>query len=613
MKPVKRHGKQNSSQNPSGDTPPLKQMQETSGSNHQQKDAINQRASDYENNVTIQAGDQCIPANKEVLSFHSKFFETMFQCNLKERYHDRVVIGQFDGNAIKLIVEYMYCDCIDLNSHNAEELLAAADFLLMDDVKELCFNYLESDLTIDNCISIFQLFLLYRNPLPKNKLFEFVQNNIDKVFQTNSFRNLNKTEFVSFALKLNELEKCTAVVNWISKEKSRVSEFATLSLSLELESVSVQFLEEYLRNESYDDCFDAVVLARLKYLCPELSSISVQFLDELFKKKWVAVLKKCDSTNAVVLSLFEEIENSSRCENRYKSALRLLCHGTKNQLSLLETYIARVTVKNRTLICRGCIFSVETKVDRKLPTANKTVYEVIRSKGAILKDGNKEIATWKNQKKLFSAITFGDYLIVSGGWDGNARLNSVELYEFRPNQLTEWVEIFPMKHSRIGHSLVVADETLFALGGWNENGNISASVERLDDLYGEWIEVQPMNIARIFFAAVFYGGFIYVIGGWPHEALNTVERYNIVHNQWSLVSKTRYGRYQHSAGVVDGKIIVSGGRNENCYETKSIDCYDPAVNVWTPITEEYGPYWCGHCTGCRERQLKWSVEQDEFR
>ena len=189
----------------------------------------------------------------------------MFQCNLGERYHDRVVIGQFDGNAIKLIVEYMYCGCIDLNSHNAEELLAAADFLLMDDVKELCFNYFESNLTIDNCISIFQLFLFYRNSSPKNKLYEFVQHNIDKVFQTNSFRNLNKTEFVSFALKLNELEKCTAVVNWISKEKSRVSEFTTLSLSLELENVSVHFLDEYLRNESYDDCFDVVCRANQKH------------------------------------------------------------------------------------------------------------------------------------------------------------------------------------------------------------------------------------------------------------------------------------------------------------------------------------------------------------
>ena len=159
-----------------------------------------------------------------------------------------------------------------------------------------------------------------------------------------------------------------------------------------------------------------------------------------------------------------------------------------------------------------------------------------------------------------------------------------------------------MKHSRIGHSLVVADETLFALGGWDENGNILVSVERLDDLYGEWIEVQPMNTPRIFFAAVFLGGFIYAIGGWPQEALLTVERYDIVHNQWSFVSSLSYGRHQHKAEVVGGKAIISGGRNENCYKTKSIEGYDPAVNIWTSMTEAPRLCWFHVCDGHHAHQ-----------
>ena len=66
------------------------------------------------NDVTIQAGEKSISANRMVLSCYSKFFESMFFSS----YQDTVVIQQFNGESIKILIEFIYTGTIDINSEN---------------------------------------------------------------------------------------------------------------------------------------------------------------------------------------------------------------------------------------------------------------------------------------------------------------------------------------------------------------------------------------------------------------------------------------------------------------------------------------------------------------
>ena len=92
------------------------------------------------NDVTIDVGNQTIAANRMILSCYSKYFETMFLSNFKERYEDPITMKESDGNSIKALIEYMYSRRIEISSENVMLLLESANYLQMDEVKKFCFG-----------------------------------------------------------------------------------------------------------------------------------------------------------------------------------------------------------------------------------------------------------------------------------------------------------------------------------------------------------------------------------------------------------------------------------------------------------------------------------------
>ena len=81
------------------------------------------------NDVTIKAGKQNIRANRMVLSCYSKVFEKMFRSQMKEQYQDAIEIKDFDGEAIKLLIDFIYKREISINQDNVMKLLKASHFL----------------------------------------------------------------------------------------------------------------------------------------------------------------------------------------------------------------------------------------------------------------------------------------------------------------------------------------------------------------------------------------------------------------------------------------------------------------------------------------------------
>jgi len=227
------------------------------------------------NDVTIKAEGESIPANRMVLSCYSKFFETMFLTEFKEQYQDHVDI-RLDGNAIKATVQYMYTGCIDIDGDNVMSLLAIADFLQMEDIKQFCFEFLESSLTVDNCIDIFQISSMYRNPLRSTQIFQVINNNFELIIaQSESIGKLSKDDFVTVLAKLDShiVEESwiyTAIINWVNHNESRKQDFAILFLGLDIHKIPIQFLDEVVVKESLvqqnTECLNAVLACTFKKL-----------------------------------------------------------------------------------------------------------------------------------------------------------------------------------------------------------------------------------------------------------------------------------------------------------------------------------------------------------
>jgi len=219
-----------------------------------QQYANDKRIADQFNDITILAGSESIPANKLVLSCYSKFFESMFLSPMKERYQSEVEIHQFDGKAVRSLIDFMYCGKIIINNTNSLNLLAVADFLQMEDVKLFCFEFLEANLNINSCLEIIKLSTQYNFSSSLKMVYSFVADNFDEVAQTDTFKNLSKPNLVSIISELNSsiVEQSSvynAILSWTHQNEGRKVDFTELFLHLDLKSLSIQFLNKVISEE----------------------------------------------------------------------------------------------------------------------------------------------------------------------------------------------------------------------------------------------------------------------------------------------------------------------------------------------------------------------------
>ena len=92
------------------------------------------------------------------------------------------------------------------------------------------------------------------------------------------------------------------------------------------------------------------------------------------------------------------------------------------------------------------------------------------------------------------AVVYHDKIYVIGGFDGQNRLKSVEIYD--PSVSASWqtapVEL-NKKRSNFGVSVV--DHRIMVVGGYDGNG-VTSHAEVFDDKTGVWIVQEQMRKAR---------------------------------------------------------------------------------------------------------------------
>ena len=98
---------------------------------------------------------------------------------------------------------------------------------------------------------------------------------------------------------------------------------------------------------------------------------------------------------------------------------------------------------------------------------------------------------------------------------------------------------------------------------------------------GAWTKKANLPTARAAPASAVVNGKIYVIGGHDENFLSlaTTEEYDPTTNTWTKKAKMPTPRNGLSACAVDGKIYVFGGAAEGVF-LKTVEEYDPATDTW---------------------------------
>jgi len=517
--------------------------------------ASENRAEGFFNDVTIVVGKKNIPANRLVLSCYSPYFETMFKSTLRERYENIIDIQSVDGTTMKSLIDFIYVGSVIISKENVMNLLSGADYLQLCQVKQFCFEFLRENLAPSNALTYLKAATLYRNDALKEEIQKYIGMNLSVVTPTNEFNELLKEFLISLVsitkrYSASESSIYEAIVTWTRHEQSREIEFPELFESVDLDKVTLDYLEEVVLEEK---------LVTNSFICQKRA---MSTFHKLLKAKIAHESKYLVSLGGKNTACkVADVYNSTVAETSFPD----LPHPIQKHMSLqLHDYVY-------------CIGGETKKDDGKRAYTNKVYRMNVKTKHA----NWKEVAAMHKARRNFGAAVYFDTLVVAGGSDEIYNTSSCEFYSAA---LNEWKIIQPLNQCGAGNALVVCDDCLYALGGC-VGGWSQSSVERLDDLKGEWCMIQAMQTPRYWFAAVNCNGSIYAIGGKEDQLirLKSVEKYDPAECQWKYVSNMNIARSSHAACVMDNKIYVVGGFNNTNKVEQRIECYDPLQDTWTIV------------------------------
>jgi N-acetylneuraminic acid mutarotase len=186
-----------------------------------------------------------------------------------------------------------------------------------------------------------------------------------------------------------------------------------------------------------------------------------------------------------------------------------------------------------------------------------------------------------------AAAGAGDTLYVHGGWSSPNVKDSTFKYA---NVVYNWASTnMNSLTPRSYHGLVnLYNRYLYAVGGTNNLGQTTASVERLDPQGGPPIYVQSMPQSRTCAVTVTALGadtkpHIYVLGGKDSlgNILNSVVEYDSGSGWITKATTMPVPRWQATGAVVNGMIYLIGGVIDASNTiTRRVDIYNPVTNSW---------------------------------
>ena len=205
--------------------------------------------------VTVEVDDLKIPANRFVLSCCSKVFEKMFKSQMKKRYDKTVHISAVDCESVETLIDFMYSGKLIINSKNVLRLLAAVDFLQMEEVKMFCSEFLHNVLVPPIYFTVLCVANLYRLESLQNQIYQLISSNFDEIVLAEYFWSMSETDIQSCISKLDraqvkETSVYQTIVTWTKHyEEARAKHFPKLFQLVQLDKLPRQFLQEIVSSE----------------------------------------------------------------------------------------------------------------------------------------------------------------------------------------------------------------------------------------------------------------------------------------------------------------------------------------------------------------------------
>ncbi|WP_437877113.1 kelch repeat-containing protein [Sorangium sp. So ce513] len=170
----------------------------------------------------------------------------------------------------------------------------------------------------------------------------------------------------------------------------------------------------------------------------------------------------------------------------------------------------------------------------------------------------------------------GRRVLVVGGRSGSVMVGTAQIYDTELNTWTNAGEV----GNRASHTATLLDDGDVLVAGGIDGTTVIGDPRRYDAARGTWSTARTMRSARYAHSATrLLDGTVLVVGGYSTSYLATAEIYDPVTNTWSDTGGMITARRFHSATLLPGgDVLVAGGTNET--HLSSAERYHTASRGW---------------------------------
>ena len=500
-----------------------------------------QRKQDYLCDITLVSKDNIkFKAHRNVLSAASPYFDKLLQSNMKENREGIVRFEEISGSVLEDVLEFIYTGTVEVTQENAEELIAAGNYLIIPSLKTISGRFLERKMSYANCISTFYLAEKYEcDELITNSRL-FIHKNIVAVAKLDEF----------LLLQAKEIEK------WISSDEITVNEEADV-FKIILDWVNHRKSE---RKTVFEELFGHVRLGFLSRDCLE-----DVVTNELVRENSACVKLVMDAAMKMATFLDED---------------HLLQSPRKGQ-------------ETRVIVARGGKYTFcyipEEKLWKRLPDGlrdkNANSNQMIKFRDQLFFFGRHEnTERYDPAFNVWSELNLRrDYskLVVLKGEIYAVSDSIIEKYNVK--RCTWETLISSCQGYRKNACVIAAGSHLYLFGGRIRSirEEYVAKAERFDTVENKWEEIADMHEGRSDAFGVATENKIFVAGGLRNGTkLKTCEMYDTSTNGWQLVANLNVPRFCGSMVCLNGKLYVLGGENDSNQSERSVECFYPANDQW---------------------------------
>lgn len=368
------------------------------------------------------------------------------------------------------------------------------------------------------------------------------------------------------------------------------------------------------------------------YACKEAEAITDRFVldnfEDVMKEEAFLHLPKEDVIRYVKSPEVRYVSDSSL----WKAALAWVkseLDQRKNMFPELLQYVKleimpadylKNTVRNEPLVkaSDSCKEMLMDALFRQVTKARKQGLAVIDRSSKVLKAYEPSSGQWYDMENVKMNFHFNDniYAMVIEKYLYVLIKKSLFRIDWSESGAT-WTEMAPMHIKReAGPAVAVVGQYIYVVDGRSipvtadgsilhktprqpKRGGAEAHMhsggEYYDSAVNLWNHIPAMPTLRSNGSLATSGGLLYLIGGkiqarkdsnWMgmHASTNAVECYDTDTRKWLAVNSMSVGRYDAASAVINGRIFVMGGINQQG-RLKEVEVFDTLIKSWSQVQE----------------------------